>query len=370
MDSGNEHSLISLALTEGDPAGVGPEVLVAALVKLDLFSERNEKVQGDYKLRIIIVGWPSHLQPQWPEDIPFPEFVPFSKLNELPEEPGVFGIIPQISALPVEIQVNDSLIDSLERLVEPGMPSVTTGLAAVLSAETAISCCLKGVTDGIVTAPLAKTYLHAAGYTDFPGHTELLAKRASVDHFAMMLVGGGLRVALATIHIPFQSVPASLSIESIVNLLRLMHRELPNFGIDRPRIGVAGLNPHAGEGGIFGDEEQRVIGPAIEIVKKEGILADGPHPGDTIFHRQLEGDFDAVLAMYHDQGLVAVKTLDFHGGVNTTLGLPFVRTSPDHGTAFSIAGTGQVNPSSMMSAIALAIEQIKHRRRRAGELMG
>ncbi len=135
-----------------------------------------------------------------------------------------------------------------------------------------------------------------------------------------------------------------------------MHRDLPNFGIDHPRIGVSGLNPHAGEGGMFGDEEQRCIIPAIEAARSEGILADGPHPGDTIFHRHLEGDHDAVLAMYHDQGLVAVKTLDFHRGVNTTLGLPFVRTSPDHGTAFEIAGQGVAEPESMVAAWDLAVK--------------
>ena len=225
--------------------------------------------------------------------------------------------------------------------------------------------CLSGELAALVTAPISKQLLHDAGY-HFEGHTELLAHVARTKRFAMMLVGppsprlrrasGPLRVALVTIHVPLARVPRLLSTKKIVEVIELSHDVCKRFGIRRPKIGVAGLNPHAGEGGLLGHEERRIIAPAIQSAKRKGIGVTGPWPADTLFHKAYHGEFDAVVAMYHDQGLAPLKMIAFDSGVNLTLGLPFVRTSPDHGTAFDIAGKGIANPASMIAAINLAAQ--------------
>jgi 4-hydroxythreonine-4-phosphate dehydrogenase len=213
--------------------------------------------------------------------------------------------------------------------------------------------CLSGELTALVTAPVSKQLLHDAGY-HFEGHTELLAHVARTKRFAMMLIGGPLRVALVTIHVPLAKVPRLLSNRRIVEVIELSHDVCRRFGIRRPKIGVAGLNPHAGEGGLLGGEERRIIAPAVRRAARKGINATGPWPADTLFHKAYHGEFDAVVAMYHDQGLAPLKMIAFDSGVNLTLGLPFVRTSPDHGTAFDIAGKGIANPDSMIAAINLA----------------
>jgi 4-hydroxythreonine-4-phosphate dehydrogenase len=218
--------------------------------------------------------------------------------------------------------------------------------------------CLAGDLAALVTAPISKGLLREAGY-HFEGHTELLAHIASTKRFAMMLVGGPLRVSLATIHVPLAKVPRLLSEQRIIEVLELSHDVCRRFGIKRPLIGVAGLNPHAGEGGLLGTEEQRIIAPAIRRAGRKGINAVGPLPADTLFHKAYQGDFHAVVAMYHDQGLAPLKMIAFDSGVNLTLGLPFVRTSPDHGTAFDIAGKGIAKPDSMIAAINLAAQLAK-----------
>jgi 4-hydroxythreonine-4-phosphate dehydrogenase len=230
--------------------------------------------------------------------------------------------------------------------------------------------CLAGELSALVTAPISKQLLRDAGYR-FEGHTELLANIARTKRFAMMLVGGPpsprtvsglrrgkglLRVALVTIHVPLSKVPRLLSTKRIIEVIELSHDACKRFGIRRPRIGVAGLNPHAGEDGLLGSEERRIIAPAIRSAKRKGINVTGPWPADTLFHKAYNGEFDAVVAMYHDQGLAPLKMIAFDSGVNLTLGLPFVRTSPDHGTAFDIAGKGIANPASMIAAINLAAE--------------
>lgn len=215
--------------------------------------------------------------------------------------------------------------------------------------------CLSGELAALVTAPISKKLLRDAGYR-FEGHTELLAHVARTNRFAMMLVGGPLRVALATIHVPLSKVPRLLSTARIAEVIELSHGVCKKFGIRRPRIGVAGLNPHAGEGGLLGDEERRIIAPAVRRAVRKGIHASGPWPADTLFHKAYQGDFDAVVAMYHDQGLAPLKMIAFDTGVNLTLGLPFVRTSPDHGTAFDIAGKGIAKPDSLIAAINLAAQ--------------
>lgn len=206
----------------------------------------------------------------------------------------------------------------------------------------------------IVTAPLHKDALFAGGINE-PGHTEILAKRTQTPHFAMMLSNPDLRVMLVTIHEPLAAVSALLSIEKELETIRLAHQACLHAGIQTPRVAVAGFNPHAGENGRFGNEESLYIEPAIQLANDEGIQASGPWPGDTIFMRAKQGEFDIVVAQYHDQGLIPVKYLGVEQGVNTTVGLPFIRTSVDHGTAFDIAGQGIADPSSLQVAFDTAL---------------
>jgi 4-hydroxythreonine-4-phosphate dehydrogenase len=222
--------------------------------------------------------------------------------------------------------------------------------------DRAIAGCLAGEFDAMVTAPVQKSVINDAGIA-FTGHTEYLAEHARAPHVVMMLVGGGLRVALATTHLPLSEVPRAIKRQDLVKTLRVMNADLQKrFKIAHPRILVSGLNPHSGESGHFGHEDAEVIAPAIADAKAEGIDASGPLPADTLFvpHR-LKGA-DAVLAMYHDQGLPVLKYASFGEGVNVTLGLPFVRTSVDHGTALDIAGTGRADPGSLIEAVKLAIQ--------------
>ena len=226
--------------------------------------------------------------------------------------------------------------------------------------------CLRGELDALVTAPVNKEAIVRAGYKGFVGQTEFLSALAGAKRTAMMLLGHDdknrwLRVALATIHISIKSVPQKLTAEKIALAIELAARACRDLGLKRARIAVAGLNPHAGEGGEFGDEEIRTITPVVKAMTKKGFDVTGPLSGDTVFFYALRGDFDAVVAMYHDQGLAPLKAVAFDTGVNWTLGLPFIRTSPDHGTAYDIAGKGIANPSSMIAAIRLAKQLAKNR---------
>jgi 4-hydroxythreonine-4-phosphate dehydrogenase len=221
--------------------------------------------------------------------------------------------------------------------------------------DRAIRGCLAGEFDAMVTAPLQKSVINDAGIA-FTGHTEYLAERASAPHVVMMLVGGGLRVALATTHLALSEVPKAINQKNLVATLRVLHADLKKrFHIPQPRILVAGLNPHSGESGHFGTEDMEIIAPAIAEAKAAGIEASGPLPADTLFVPERLKGADCVLAMYHDQGLPVLKYASFGRGVNVTLGLPFVRTSVDHGTALDIAGTGRADPGSLIEAVKLAI---------------
>ena len=213
--------------------------------------------------------------------------------------------------------------------------------------------CLSGEFAALATAPITKELLHRAGYP-FVGQTELLAHLSHTKRFAMMLAGGPLRVALVTIHVPLRDVAKLITGRKIVEVIELSNQICNRFRIRRPRLAVAGLNPHAGEGGLLGDEERRIIGPAIKRAARRGITVSGPYSADTLFFRAAHGEFDAVVAMYHDQGLAPFKLIVFDNGVNLTLGLPFVRTSPDHGTAPDIAGKGVARPDGMIAAINMA----------------
>jgi 4-hydroxythreonine-4-phosphate dehydrogenase len=288
-----------IALTSGEPAGIGPELC--------------ERIAAEkFAARLVLIGDRSLFKSGEVDHIPL----------RRPRVPG--------------------------KLDTANSPYVLALL------DRAIAGCLAGEFDAMVTAPVQKSVINDAGIA-FTGHTEYLAEHAGVAHVVMMLVGGGLRVALATTHLALSDVPRAIKRDDLLKTLRVLHADLQKrFHIAHPRILVAGLNPHSGEGGHFGREDADVIAPAIAEAKAAGIDASGPLPADTLFvpHR-LKGA-DAVLAMYHDQGLPVLKYASFGEGVNVTLGLPFVRTSPDHGTAFDIAGTGKANPSSLVAAIRLA----------------
>jgi 4-hydroxythreonine-4-phosphate dehydrogenase len=244
----------------------------------------------------------------------------------------------------------------LRRARVPGKldPANSAYVLAVL--DRALDGCLRGEYHAMVTAPVQKSVINDAGIA-FTGHTEYLAERANAAHVVMMLVGGGLRVALATTHLPLAQVPGAITRDSLGHTLRVIHHDLQKrFRIARPRILVSGLNPHSGESGHLGTEDRDVIAPAIAQAKSAGIDAAGPIPADTLFVPERLKGADAVLAMYHDQGLPVLKYASFGRGVNVTLGLPFVRTSVDHGTALDLAGTGRADPGSLIEALKLAIE--------------
>ncbi len=300
-----------LAITLGDPRGIGPEVIAAALARADGIA------------RVTLVG---------AED----------QITRIPAESrvsvGLWGRHPEGTREP------SSRPDALRG-----------GQIAGHSIQRAVELTLRGEVDGIVTGPVEKHALHLAGFP-FPGQTEWLGRLAGGVETAMMLVAGPserpLRVVLITTHVALRDVPALLTREKIIRIGTITRAALiERFGIPEPRLALCALNPHAGEQGLFGDEESRVLAPAAER-----LGAAGPLPADTVFVRGLRGEFDAVLAPYHDVGMTAVKVAGFGSGVNVTLGLPFVRTSPDHGTAFDIAGTGTADPSSMLAAIRLAAQ--------------
>jgi 4-hydroxythreonine-4-phosphate dehydrogenase len=257
----------------------------------------------------------------------------------------------------------------LEKKLPANLPtgSPVAARAAVAALRDGAELCLRGKLDAMVTAPVNKEAIVRAGYKGFVGQTEFLSELACAKRTAMMLLGHDennrwLRVALATIHISIKSVPKKLTKEKIALAIELAAQACRDLGLRRAKIAVAGLNPHAGEGGEFGDEEIKTITPAVSALKKRGFDVTGPLSGDTVFYYALRGDFDAVVAMYHDQGLAPLKAVAFDTGVNWTLGLPFIRTSPDHGTAYDIAGKGIANPSSMIAAIRLAKQLAKKRR--------
>jgi 4-hydroxythreonine-4-phosphate dehydrogenase len=238
---------------------------------------------------------------------------------------------------------------------EPGKIRSAASRIAALAIRTAVDECLAGRLDAMVTSPICKEGFHKAGL-DVPGHTEFLAGLTKTKRYGMMLIGGGLRVMLVTRHIPLARVPASLNRSNIGEAIALTGQALELFGMKRGRIGVCGLNPHAGDGGVLGREEIELINPAVRAARKQGWNVSDAVPADTLFHQAASGQYDAVVAMYHDQGLGPLKLAGFDEGVNVTLGLPIIRTSPDHGTAFDIAGKNCASPKSMKSAIELAIE--------------
>jgi 4-hydroxythreonine-4-phosphate dehydrogenase len=256
----------------------------------------------------------------------------------------------------------------------PGYPAAETARVAAEALEEAVTLARRGDLDAVVTGPVHKARMYGVGFK-FPGQTEFFAERCGVKNFAMCLTGGKITVALVTTHIPLSEVPRSLKLSEIVRVGLLLAQFLHRRGKNAPRIAVTGLNPHAGESGKIGHEDIEIIAPAVEELNRSPItdhrsLFSGPHSPDTVFHRAIEGEFDAVLCMYHDQGVIPLKLHAFHEGVNVTLGLPFPRTSPDHGTAFEIAGKGIARPDSMIAAINLAVELAECHVERSRDISG
>jgi 4-hydroxythreonine-4-phosphate dehydrogenase len=325
-----------LALTLGDPAGVGPEIVAKAWTALN-GGRATFALIGDLAT-VQAVG------------------VPVARIGALDEAAGLFA-----RALPV-------LDIPLSSPATPGRSCADHAAAIVRWIETAAALALAGEASGVVTAPIAKAPLYAAGFR-FPGHTEFLADLTAqapapgVRGPVMMLTAGDLRTALVTIHEPYAKVPALLTIARIVHTAQVTAQALQrDFGIVHPRLAVCGLNPHAGEAGQIGREEVEVIAPAVQRLQGLGLDARGPRPADSLFHAEARAGYDAAICMYHDQALIPVKMLDFWGGVNVTLGLPIVRASPDHGAGFDIAGQGLARPDSLIAAIRLAADIAARRR--------
>ncbi|MBA3811831.1 MAG: 4-hydroxythreonine-4-phosphate dehydrogenase PdxA, partial [Caulobacteraceae bacterium] len=320
-----------LALSLGDPAGVGPEIVVKAWRAL----RRGGPA-------FVVVGDARSLSAAWGGEDP-----PIQIVADMARGAAVFE-----AALPI---LNRPLPAAVA-----GAASAATAGSIIGWIETAATLALAGEASGLVTAPIAKAPLYAAGFT-FPGHTEFLGDLAPAPTGAiargpvMMLAASDLRVSLVTIHEPLARVPGLLTRAVIVNAGLVTARALADdFGIQHPRLAVTGLNPHAGENGALGDEEIAIIAPAVRALRDHGVEASGPHPADSLFHAEARTTYDAALCMYHDQALIPVKMLDFWGGVNVTLGLPIVRTSPDHGVGFDIAGRGVARPDSLIAAIRMA----------------
>jgi 4-hydroxythreonine-4-phosphate dehydrogenase len=322
----------TIAITMGEPAGIGPEVIVKALADPVL----------RHKARYIIYGMNELLS--YAADLA--EFDVFWWRDQANG---------RLRSYPHDVVVVDydqySMLGSTVRA-----PSKMGGEASMRFCVDAIEAANRKLVDAVVTAPIAKESWKLAGY-HYPGHTELFAEKSGARRYAMMFAGGPLKVVLATVHIPLNGIWGRLNIGAVFQPIELIHEALVNlFDIPKPRIAVCGLNPHAGENGQFGDDEERIIAPAILMARDQGIDATGPYPGDTIFLAARNGKFDAVVAMYHDQGLIPVKLLAFDQAVNLTIGLPIIRTSPDHGTAFDIVGRNRANPGSMRAAIEMAID--------------
>jgi 4-hydroxythreonine-4-phosphate dehydrogenase len=274
-----------------------------------------------------------------------------------------------IDEVPDEVPHGDVAVLDVAEDTEPpvmfGSVTAEGGHLAMRAVERAVEACLAGTVDAMVTAPISKDAVQRAGF-DVPGHTEFIAEKTGSPRPTMMMVAGGLRVGLVTSHIPLTEVPEAVTEEAILEKLRVIDASLrDDFAIEQPKIAVFGLNPHAGEGGAFGAEEDEVITPALRAARQEGFRVEGPLPADGFFGTQLDADYDAALAMYHDQGLVPFKALAFDHGVNYTAGLPIVRTSPDHGTAYGIAGKGMALPGSTRNALELAVAIARHRRQTA-----
>lgn len=319
-----------VVISSGDPAGIGPEIIIKSLAESSIFRRITPLVIGDCKV--------------------------FRKTTRIINTS--FDLITSKSATGAcvkENTVNFIDIDNVSfKKFRFGATDKDYGKAAMEYLSLGVDIVAKNKGSSLVTAPISKESINMAGYK-YKGHTEYLADRTGSKNVTMMLIGGGLRVSLVTRHIQLKDVAKSINTRIIASTIENTYYALKNiFKIKFPTVGVAALNPHAGEGGLLGNEEKDIILPAIKSFKRSLIGLSGPYPSDTLFYKAYKGDFDAVVCMYHDQGLIPLKMIAFETGVNLTIGLPFVRTSPDHGTAFDIAGKGIANPASMIQAIKLA----------------
>lgn len=329
-------SLATIALTVGDVNGVGPEVVLKAL----------RAWQPPQSVRVLLLG-PRSAWEFWQERLQIELHAP---------------VIEVLSAWPNHVQI--AMIDTMQikQAVEIGKATITSGKIAGDALIAATDLASAKLVDAIVTAPVSKYALAQAGF-HYPGQTEFVAERLGAKHFAMMLMAGEFRVALVTTHLPLRKVAEAITIKKIIEQLRVVQQELQTrFGIAQPKIAVTGLNPHAGEGGLLGAEERMLIAPALAQAQHESIHAEGPFSADALFGKFAQSrdaneaaSFDAYLAMYHDQGLIPLKMFGFGRGVNYTAGLPVFRISPDHGTAYEIAGQGLAQPTSMLEALKLAV---------------
>ncbi|MDA0739355.1 MAG: 4-hydroxythreonine-4-phosphate dehydrogenase PdxA [Nitrospirae bacterium] len=323
-----------LAITMGDPAGIGPEIIVKALASSTVWR----------MCRPIVVG-----------SVPVFE-------KEVARGHSSLGIVSlKGEHIPADgkwiakghLPILDPLEQPIGRFLM-GKAACGPGAASLRCIETAVSLAQHQCVDGIVTAPINKEAIHLAGCTH-PGHTELLAHLTKTKDFGMMLLGGPLKILFVTTHLSIRKLPDALTTKGIFKAIQLAHKALrEHFQISRPRVGVAALNPHAGEHGLFGNEEHTIIAPAVKKAKEAGIRVLGPLPADTLFGAAVRGDYDVIIAMYHDQGLIPLKTIAFGQCINMTVGLPIIRTSVDHGTAYDIAGKGKADPQSLIQAITLA----------------
>lgn len=327
-----------LLITMGDPTGVGPELIVKTLLD-GAFATVSAPVHVVGDIDILCRA---------------------GKIFDCPgqvtsERDGLFFL--QFGERQLVVHGLSALDGSA---LKYGQPDTACGKAMADYIEYAIARCLDKTAAGIVTAPINKAAINSAGY-HFPGHTELLAERCGVDKVVMMLAGERLRVCLVTTHLAYRDIPAVLNQNDIVETIMITATALRDqFAIEQPKLAVLALNPHASENGLFGDEEERIIAPAIRTVQTAGLSVSGPHSADTLFHFAAQGAYDAVICMYHDQGLIPLKLLHFDDGVNVTLGLPIIRTSVDHGTAYDLAGSGKANTASLVAALKMADQMAKN----------
>lgn len=326
------HNLPLIAITMGDPCGVGPEIIVKALQSPDVAASCLPFVIGDrLAMERALAACGSTLT-----------------LHEI-ARPEASAEAPQKS-IPLL-----ALTSLTEADLSYGRPTSASGDAVFLYICAAARLCLAGQAAAMVTAPISKEALNRAGH-DYPGHTELLADLCGSGTYVMMLAGDVLRVSLVTIHEALRDIPGLITTEKVLTTIRITADGVRRLtGVARPRLAVLALNPHCGEGGLFGSEEREIIAPAVATAQAEGIDAVGPLSADTLFHFARQGQYDGVVAMYHDQGLIPLKMLHFDDGVNITLGLPIIRTSVDHGTAYDLAGTGRASEKSLLAAIRMAV---------------
>ena len=329
---------INIGLTMGDPNGIGPEVLLRALEYIHPFQAWQPLIFGDTEIL-------SEMN----------KIMGFNFSFEAISEKG--GVLTNNSRDSFCIPIIDLSVQK-NRKWELGTCSVWGGDSSFQFVHGAIDFANRKIIDAIVTAPLAKEALQAAGHI-FPGHTEMLSHFSNGKRSVMMLTVDDLRASMVTLHVSLRQALESLTHELILEVMEITTSGLKRMGIYKPKLGIPGINPHAGENGLFGDEEDNIIRPAMELARKKGIICEGPFPPDTIFLEHRKGRFDAVIAFYHDQALIPLKLYGFDRAVNITLGLPLIRTSPDHGTAFDLAPQIKANPSSMIEAIKTALKMAR-----------